>query len=135
MRKVNWNFVGAIFISLLIWIALFLLFCSCCEAQEEDPDAAFRMLKQAYYNLYIMDTGLTLSLMEKGGYVELNPFWRPFISQPQLVMVIDMGVMIGTNYLFNELHKWNKPLSYITMGILIATQAYVVQNQWRLAWE
>ena len=133
--QVNWGGIGAVLVGLLIWLVIFLIFCSCCDAQEPDNDPAYKLMKQAYYYLYIMDTGLTLTLMDKGGYVELNPFWRPYISQPQLVLMLDLGVMIGTHYLYNELHEWNKPVSYLVLGLGLAAQAYVVHNNWKLAWE
>jgi hypothetical protein len=127
-RRLSPRFVGAVLIGLLMWFFFYLFCLNCCA---EENDLTFDLMKKSYFTLYILDTGFTLGLMQNPCIIECNPIWKPIIHNEGLVMALDFGILIGANYLFNRIHRWNKPVSYIFLGLAIFAQAYCVRENWR----
>jgi len=111
-------------------IALFFLAGS--ELLPVENDFTFDLMKSTYFTLHLLDTGLTFALEQNPCIIECNPIWKPVIDKPGLVMALDFGILIGANYLFDRIHRWNKPVSYIVLGLCVLVQGWVVRDQWRL---
>ena len=89
-------------------------------------------MKKAYFTLVVLDTGSTLSLLQSDGYVEANPLWKPIIHRPGIVLAADWGLLIFSNWAFDKLHKWSKPVSYVALAACVLIQAYVVTHNFGL---
>ena len=114
-----------------VLVVLLILALSVCASAD---DELFKGLKGVFYGLYIADTGVTFGLLQNEAYVESNPLWRPFIYKHGLVLAMDFGILIGTNYLLDKLHGWKKWLAYVAVTGLIVVWADTVHHNWKLAY-
>lgn len=93
----------------------------------------YDVAKGVFFSLVIADTGLTLGLLENEAYMEANPLWRPIIDNHGLVLALDFGILIATNFVLDKIRGWRKWVAYVALTTLIVIQASVVHNNWRLA--
>lgn len=130
MKRFNHGLIAAILLCILFWVLIGVL--CCCAHAGEPEDWQFSLVKRSAYTLYILDTWTTFGLLQSELYVETNPLWAPVIHNEGLTMAIDFGVLAVSDYFFDRLYGWNKPVAYIVVGVVNIAYGYCVVNNWRL---
>lgn len=95
-------------------------------------DGLFKNMKATLHFTNGLDYATTLTALSLSDRYEANPIVRLYIKKPVLNQVVWLGIIVIQDKLFDSLYKKNKVLSYVLLGVMIATKGYVIYHNLKM---
>lgn len=98
----------------------------------KSKDLLFDALKFSYCAGVLADGAITHYAIDSGIAKEGNPLASLYIEKQSLSLAINLGVMIFTNYILDELHRKNKLIAYVIVIGAVLFKGYLVYHNWKM---
>ena len=116
---------------IVLGMAVLLLLASAVRANDEPPKA-HRALSFIACGTIIADTFLTYDWIYRCHGEEGNPFWKPIIRKPAIVLTLDLGTCFGITEGSRAAWKKNKLLGWLIPAAVVIVQSYTLYDHYQI---
>lgn len=99
--------------------------------KKKKTDWLFVSMAGTYFTLSVLDLHSTYRGLANG-CKEINPIMAPIIDNKPLTIAVKMGTTILVTYLVHEFKKKHKLAAYITFGLVILIEGYIVYHNYKI---